>query len=110
MENSQTVTPSKIAAMWGMPKSDLVVQFLDAQGVEPISQFPYGRGIMRIYSADVLNLREGYVKFRDKRINSGLQALAANANRKKNGPLMADRLTAIEAKLDRLLALWSNTP
>ena len=108
--NGTLVNPSGIARAWGMDSRDATIKrFLDLKGINPVQTYKFGRGTMRLYRDDVLNLRGDFLRHLEQvrieaaaRFAHNMGNVAGKVAAKRNR--IEERLAMIEMKLDRLLA------
>jgi len=99
------VTPGQLAKMWGVTDKNIAA-FLERAGVKPMSAFKYGKGVMRLYERDTINMREAYMAEQEKKA-AAIAALPMAPTRINRSSSIESALQRIEQKLDLLVKALS---
>jgi hypothetical protein len=88
---------------WKLGGRDYIPEFLASVGIQPVVQTPFGRGTLRLYESNVLDLRPQFQKWLSEKRNGKAQHTPQQNIAAKNLRI-EERLANIEAKLDTTIS------
>lgn len=105
MNNGGHIATRQIEKAWRLGGRELIPEFLESKGINPVSQIPFGRGTLRLYESSVLDLRSEFERFLAKKNSPGGNKDIRTNIRAKNLRI-EERLQTIEQKLDVIISMF----